>query len=85
MHYYNQISYICTHEQNDNNNCYSDIIKANYSLLDLVLTQIHTPCCKTYIELKLKLSNKCLKLLVEVASAIPPRQIVPTIDNSSTE
>ena len=54
------------------NNCYSGIIKANYSLLDLVLAQIHTPCYKTYIDLKLKLSNKCLKLLVEVASAIPP-------------
>jgi len=48
----------------NNNNCYSGIIKANYSMLDLVLTQIHSPCYKTYIELKLKLSNKCLKLLV---------------------
>ena len=58
------------YNNNYNNNCYSGIIKANYSLLDLVLTQIQSPCYKTYIELKLKLSNKCLKLLVEVASAI---------------
>jgi len=58
-----------------NNNCYSGIIKANCNLLHLVLTQIHSPYYKTYIELKLKLSNKCLKLLVEVASAIPPGKL----------
>ena len=57
---------VITKAYNNNNNCYSGIIKANYSLLDLVLTQIHSPCYKTYIELKLNLS---------VTSAISPGKL----------
>jgi len=60
----------------NNTNCDSGIIKADYSQLDLVLTHTHTHY-KTYIKLQFSLSNKYLKLLVdiEVASAIPPDKL----------
>jgi len=54
----------------NNNNSDSGIIKADCGPGPNTYTHAHHS--KTYIELQLNLSNKFLKLLVEVASTIPP-------------